>query len=101
MKKLFTLFLSFITAVFPFFGFNNNNNPPATEANVTKEEAKAIVLEHAELDASEISRYKIELDKDGRRLVYEVEFDSGRYEYDYEVNAETGKIIKAEKEFRD
>ncbi len=99
MKKLFTLFLSFITAVFPFFGFNNNT--PVEEVKITKEEAKVIVLEHAELDASEISRYKIELDKDGRRLVYEVEFDSGRYEYDYEVNAETGKIIKAEKEFRD
>ena len=31
----------------------------------------------------------------------DVEFVSGKHEYDYEVNAETGKIIKAEKEVRD
>lgn len=100
MKKIFAIILSFLATIFPFVGADNNNTT-AADTQITKEEAKAIVLEHAELDAEEISRYKIELDKDGRRLVYEIEFDSGRYEYDYEVNAETGRIIKAEKEFRD
>ena len=33
--------------------------------------------------------------------VYEIEFDSGKYEYEYEINADTGKVIKAEKEIRD
>lgn len=99
MKNLFAILLSLVTTIFPFFGLNNN--VPVEEVKITKEEAGAIVLEHAELDASEISGYKIELDKDGRKFVYEVEFNSGKYEYDYEVNAGTGKIIKAEKEFRD
>lgn len=76
--------------------------PATTVANaITKEKAKSIVLAHAGLEASEITRYRIELDKERRIYVYEIEFDSGKYEYDYEVNAESGKIIKAEKEFRD
>lgn len=45
--------------------------------------------------------YHAELDRERKTIVYEVEFVSGKHEYDYEVNAETGKIIKAEKEFRD
>ncbi len=87
----------------------NKNNPPA-ETNsptqkvpetITKEKAKSIVLSHAVLKENEISRYRIELDRERNILVYEIEFDSGKYEYEYEINAETGKIIKAEKEFRD
>ena len=100
MKKILAILLSFFTTLFPFAGANNNNTDKP-EAIVTKDEAKSIVLEHAELNADNISKYKIELDKEGRKLVYEIEFDSGKYEYDYEVNAETGKIIKAEKEIRD
>ena len=100
MKNLLAVLLSIIMTVFPFLGLNNNN-PTAPEVNVTKDEAKAIILEHAGLEASEITRYRIELDKERRIYIYEIEFDSGKYEYDYEVNAESGKIIKAEKEFRD
>ena len=99
MKKILTILLSLIASVFPFFGLNNN--PTVPETDITKEEAKSIVLSHAELDENEIARYRIELDKEKKTLVYEIEFDSGKFEYDYEINAETGKIIKAEKEFRD
>lgn len=74
---------------------------PAAEAKVTKDEAKAAALAHAGLAENEISRFKIELDKERNVLVYEIEFEAGKYEYDYEVNAENGKVIKNEKEFRD
>ncbi|MBE6783642.1 MAG: hypothetical protein E7536_06485 [Ruminococcaceae bacterium] len=101
MKNLLAVLLSIIITLFPFLGFNNNNNPTAPQVNVTEEAAKAIILEHAGLEASEITRYRIELERERTIYIYEIEFDSGKYEYDYEVNAETGKIIKAEKEFKD
>ncbi len=71
------------------------------EFNISKDEAKTIALSHAGLAETDISRYKSELDRERKNIVYEIEFDSGKYEYEYEINADTGKIIKAEKEFRD
>lgn len=71
------------------------------DVKVSKEEAKKAVLAHAGLSEADVKFYKAELDRERVGLVYEVEFDAGKYEYDYEVDAETGKVLKAEKEFRD
>ena len=71
------------------------------DVKVSKEDAKKAVLAHAGLNESDVKFYKAELDRERAGLVYEVEFDAGKYEYDYEVDAETGKVLKAEKEFRD
>lgn len=72
-----------------------------TNVKVSKEDAKKAVLAHAGLNEANVKFYKAELDRERGGLVYEVEFDAGKYEYDYEVDAETGKVLKAEKEFRD
>lgn len=71
------------------------------QAKVTKDEAKAAALKHAGLAEKDISRFKSELDKERNGLVYEIEFEAGKYEYEYEVNAENGKVLKAEKERKD
>ena len=44
---------------------------------------------------------KAELDRERGIYVYEVEFRSGRYEYDYTINATTGKVISFDKEYDD
>ncbi len=83
----------------------SDSESPATQApsttTITSDEAKAIVLGHAGLTESEVSRYHSELDRERGGLVYEIEFDSATHEYEYEVNAETGEVLKAEKEYRD
>lgn len=71
------------------------------DLNISRDKAKAIALSHAGLAESDISRYKSELDRERNGIVYEIEFDSGKFEYEYEINADTGKVIKAEKEIRD
>ena len=68
---------------------------------ITAEEAKEIALKHAGLKESQVTRLKAERDRDDGIVKYEVEFQKGRLEYDYEINAETGKILKAEKEYDD
>ena len=86
---------------------SNNKNTDKTTAKtsdsevISKEEAKAVALKHAGLTENEISRYKAELDKERNVLVYEIEFDSGKYEYDYDISAADGKVLKSEKELRD
>lgn len=71
------------------------------ELNISRDEAKSIALGHAGLTETDIRHYKSELDRERKAIVYEIEFDSGKYEYEYEINADTGKIIKAEKEISD
>lgn len=67
---------------------------------LSKEEVKRIALERVGVSEDAISRYKIELDydDDARRWEYEIGFYVGAVEYDLEIHAQTGKVIRVEKE---
>jgi len=73
---------------------------PAAEASelMTREEALSAALEHAKLDKADIRDVEIELDIEKGVKVWEVEFESGRNEYSYEINASTGAVIEFESE---
>jgi len=71
--------------------------PSASEYSAA-ERAKQIALAHAGVDASYV---ECEFDRENGRYVYEIEFRSGNYEFEYEINAQSGEIIKSEKEFDD
>ena len=62
------------------------------------DKAKAAALSHAGLTEDQVSKLHTELDCEGGRYVYEVEFKYGGYEYHYEVDAENGAVIKFDKE---
>ena len=61
--------------------------------------AKAAALSDAGVSESEVTRLKCELDREHGSYVYEVEFDVGRMEYEYEIDAYTGAILKAEHDY--
>ena len=61
---------------------------------ITLDEAKDIALKHAGFTASQVTFTKSKLDRDDGRQVYEIEFYVGRTEYDYEIDAVSGKIIE-------
>lgn len=65
---------------------------------ISLEEAKKIALKRARVSASKATFQKAELDIDGRTAHYDIEFTSGRYEYDVEVNAVTGKVIEYDRD---
>lgn len=73
----------------------------ANTGTISEVRAKEIALAHAGVSAGEISKYKAELDTDDGLTVYEVEFKSGGYEYEYEIHAATGEILKCDKEWDD
>ena len=60
--------------------------------------AKEIALKNAGVTAGSLIGYAIELDTENGVMVYEVEFKAGGYEYDYDIDAKTGKILKRQKE---
>ena len=55
--------------------------------------AKSIALDHADLSSSQVTFYKAELEWDDGRMIYDVEFWRNSKEYDYEIDAATGKIL--------
>ena len=70
-------------------------------AQISKDEAIDIALKHAGLTRSQVSFDDVELDKDDGRLIWEVEFDSGNWEFEYDIDALTKDILDFEKEYDD
>ncbi len=71
------------------------------KAYIGKNKALEIVYEDAGISASDVTTSKVEMDYDDGLMVYEVEFYYNSREYDYEVDAINGAIIKAENEYDD
>ncbi len=68
---------------------------------IGKEKAVKIALDHARISENEIYNLEVSLDNEKGIVVYEVEFNSGEYEYEYDVNALTGAVEKSRKEMDD
>ena len=76
----------------------------STGEKIGKAKAKTIALNHAGLAASKVTFKKAKLDKEDGRWVYEVEFrlrNNRRIEYDYEIDAYTGKILSWDRDYDD
>ena len=56
--------------------------------------AKAAALKHAKLTGSKVTYTKAKLTTDDGVKIYDVEFRTATTEYEYEINAKTGKIIE-------
>ena len=74
---------------------------PAPSGDIGHAKAKSIALNHASVDASTVYDMNIKMDVENSAIVYEVEFKSGNKEYDYEIDAATGAILKHEAEIDD
>lgn len=77
------------------------NNAPASDDYISADKAKSLAYEHAGVKAADVKFAKAELDRDDLIVHYEVEFVAGRYEYEYEINAESGKVIASDRELND
>ena len=74
---------------------------PETAQDIGHAKAKSIALNHADVDVNTVYDMNIEMDTENGAIVYEVEFKSGNKEYDYEIDAATGAILKHEAEVDD
>ena len=72
--------------------------PSGTVQDIGYAKAKSIALNHAGVSESKAYDMDVELDDEDGKLVYEVEFKAGNMEYDYEIDARTGAVLKHEVE---
>ena len=68
----------------------------SSKGYIGQDEAKAIAFRDAGVTEDQVSRLEVELDYEDGRMVYEVEFYLGQVEYDYDIDAKTGRIVKFE-----
>lgn len=65
---------------------------------ITGEEAMAIALTHAGFTADQVRSLRTEFEIDDRIAHYDVSFREGRWEFEYEIHAETGAVLSFEKD---
>lgn len=73
----------------------NSNN---SSAKIDAQKAKEIAFSHSGVNPSDVRDLDIELDRDGGVLHYDVDFEVGNTDYEYEINAENGEIIYSKNE---
>lgn len=80
---------------------NKKETAEKKPALLSKDQAIALALDHAGLGRDQVEFDDIERDEEDGRIIWEIDFDAGSYEYEYEIDAETGNILDHEKEFDD
>ena len=66
---------------------------------ISQDEALAAALKHAGFAKNELDFLKrIKLDWEHGRKVYEISFYKNGFEYEYDIDATTGNILKVEKD---
>jgi uncharacterized membrane protein YkoI len=83
---------------------STENKKDKTQGNgtpITAAKAKEIALAHAGVSKKQAQKLSAELAHENGVTVYEVEFEADGYEYEYDVDAATGAVIKHEKEIDD
>jgi uncharacterized membrane protein YkoI len=80
-------------------GIQQPGNPG--QSTISGERALQIATNHAGVPRNQIRVDDLELDSDDGRLSWEIEFHHGNWEYEYDIDAYTGAIIKSERDWDD
>lgn len=80
---------------------NTQKPSQSMKGNIGAEKAKNIALKDAGLKSNQVAFVKAKLDNDDGRVIYDIEFYSNNVEYDYEIDAKTGKILEKDKDIDD
>lgn len=76
----------------------SRNDSSAQNGTIGVAAAKAKALENAGVSAEAVTFTKAKLDYEDGLPVYEIEFYTADYEYEYEIDATTGRILERSKE---
>ena len=78
----------------------NDQEMAGVVGGISGDQALEASLKHAGFRKDQLDFVKkCELDYEHGRKIYEISFYQGGYEYEYEVDAATGRILKCEKDW--
>ena len=73
---------------------------PEVAGELTQEQAQQIALDYLGITLEDAQRLRIRYEMDDGIPQYDVEFYQGDWEYEFEIHAETGKILSFDKDSR-
>ncbi len=79
----------------------SSTGTPSSKSYIGEEKAKEIAISHSKINNNNIKSFKVNFDLEKGNFIYEVSFISSNIEYEYEIDAKTGKILEVEKESED
>ena len=79
----------------PSYSMVQNNN---STTDIGQEKAKEIAFNNAGVPSDKVTYVRVDLDYEFGFKTYEIDFYYNNVEYDYEIEALTGNILKADKE---
>lgn len=79
---------------------NDTEMEKISGGTLTQDEALAKALEHAQLKKDQLDFVeKAEMDYEHGRKVWEIKFYQGGMEFEYDIDAESGSVLKFEKDW--
>ena len=79
---------------------NDKDLEKVAGGTLTQDQALAKALEHAQLRKDQLDFVKrAEMDYEHGRKVWEIKFYQGGLEYEYDIDAESGSVLKFEKDW--
>lgn len=79
-------------------GNNSQSGNVSHDTYISESQALDNALSYVNLTQDEISELNIKLDEDDGVWVYEIEFNSGYFRYEIEINAKNGTVIDSDRE---
>ena len=70
------------------------------DTTITQTQAENIALEFAGFSSTQVNRLRTEYEIDDGIPQYNVEFHEGDWEYEFEIDAKTGKILSYDKDHK-
>lgn len=62
---------------------------------IGSKKAIALALKNAGVSEKDLGKMEVEMDYEDGRMIYEIEFYVGNKKYDYEIDAESGRMLKS------
>lgn len=66
---------------------------PVMTGYLPRGDAIQIALDHAGVAQADVCDLSCKLEEENGVMIYQVEFEHGQYEYEYEIDAKSGKIL--------
>lgn len=81
-------------------GSSNNSSDMGSSAKISAEQARKHALDHAKVSEKDARDFDVDKETHNGVLCFDIKFETDTHEYEYLIDANTGKVLNSKKENR-